>query len=299
MRTRKTILLSAIGLLACALALQTVLSRPAAIKLLKTAEKPDSIVVEKADGTKLTLYKDGGNWTVGEEKYPADQAEAGNLADAVETVKQLDVVSRGGDDARYGFGDGERMTVTAKKGGKVLRTITVGKAAATGQQTYARLDGAPENVLVSGNFKRLFGKAADDLRDKKIFGFKTADIAAVGVSGDKNYRIAKSGNAGEWSVAAPKEKLSLKLDKAKVEAWLSSVGTLKAEGFAPADAKPSGKPFGELSLDLGTRTATVTVLEETKDGKFVCSSSESPYLFILSEYAVKRFDKPLEELAAE
>jgi len=297
MRKRKLVLLTLIGALACAFVLQTVLSRPAAVRTLKLTEKPDGIVVEKADGSVLKLANDGGKWTVGDRAYPADQAEAGILADTVETIKILDTVSHSGDDARYDLSDDTRMTVTAKKGATVLRTLTVGKAAATGQQSYARIDGGKETQLVSGDFRRLFGKSEGDLRDKGIFAFKAGDFVAIGVSGTQNYRIVKSGDAGEWSVAAPKEQLATKLDKAKVEGWLTGIGTLKADSFADESIRKDGNPFSEFSFDLGNRTATVTVIQETKDGKFVCVSSESPYPFILSEYTVKRFDKPLAELA--
>ena len=297
MRKRKLVLLTAIGALACALILQMVLSRPAAVKILKLTEKPDVIVVNKTDGSALRLAKDGGKWTVGERAYPADQAEAGVLAAAIETIKILDTVSRSGDDARYDLSDDAKMTVTAKKGETVLRTLSVGKAAATGQQTYMRIDGGKETLLVSGDFRRLFGKQEGDLRDKNIFGFKAGDFSAIGVSGTQNYRIVKSGDAGEWSVATPKEQLATQLDKAKVEAWLTGIGTLKADSFADENIRKDGNPFSEFSFDLGNRTATVTVIQETKEGKFVCVSSESPYPFILSEYTLKRFEKPLSELA--
>jgi len=296
MRTRKTILLALIGVLACALVLQTVLSRPAAVKTLKLTEKPETIVVEKADGSVMKLAKDGGKWAVGERGYPADQTEAGILADAVETVKVLDSVSRSGDDARYDLTDDTKMTITAKKGETILRTLTGGKAAATGQQSYTRIDGGKEKLLVSGDFRRLFGKSEGDLRDKGIFAFKAGDFSAIDVSGAQNYRLVKSGDAGEWSVAAPKEQMATQLDKAKVEAWLTSIGTLKADSFADENTGKDGNPFSEFSFDLGNRTATMTVIQETKDGKFVCVSSESPYPFILSEYTVKRFEKPLAEL---
>jgi len=297
MRTRKIILLTLIGVLACALVLQTVLSRPAVVKTLKLTEKPDTIVVEKVDGSVLKLAKDGGKWTVGDRAYPADQTEAGILADAIETVKVLDSVSRSGDDARYDLAEDTKMTITAKKGNTVLRTLTVGKAAATGQQSYLKIDGAKETLLVSGDFRHLFGKSEGDLRDKDIFTFKAGDFSAIGVSGAQNYRLVKSGEAGEWSVAAPKEQIAIQLDKAKVEAWLSSIGTLKADSFADENIRKDGNPFSEFSFDLGNRTAILTVIQETKDGKFVCVSSESPYPFILSEYSVKRFEKPLAELA--
>ncbi len=297
MRKRKLVLIAAIVCLACTYILQTVLSRPAAVRTLKLTEIADTIVVEKADGSVLKLAKDGGAWTVGERAYPADQAEAGIIADTVSTIKILDSVSGGGDDVRYGLSDDTRMTVTAKKGDSVLRTLAVGKAAATGQQSYLRIDGGKETLLVSGDFKRLFGKSESDLRDKGIFSFKAGDFWAIGVTGAQNYRLVKTGETGEWSVASPKEQLATQLDKAKVEAWLTGIGTLKVDAFASESVEKDETPIEEISFDLGNRTATLTVIQETKEGKFICVSSESPYPFILSEYTVKRFEKPLAELS--
>jgi hypothetical protein len=296
MKTRKILLLAAIAVLGGAYALELALAGSESIKTLVLAEKPDSVLLDKGDGTSLLLSKDGDAWVVGDKKYPADAGVAAEIVKAVESVKILDSVSRDGDGERYGLSEKGGLAVTAKKGGKELRRLSVGKASATSQQSYVRLDGGKDVLLVSGNLKRTFDKKLDELRNKEIFSFKPGDLKAVAVSGKANYQLAKSGTPEAWKVAAPAADASLKPDQTKLDTWLSSVSTLRAEGFAPEAPLPAGKPVGELSLDLGSRRASLVVHAKAGEDKYLCSSSESPYPFYLSTYVVDRDFKPLYEL---
>lgn len=296
MKTRKMLLIAAVAALGCAYALVSAFSRPDSVKTLALSEKPDSIRIEARGGSPLVLSKDGDRWVVGEKKYPADASAVEALLEAAETVKVLDTVSSGGDDERYGLADGGNLVVKAMKGGAELRRLSVGKTASTSRQSYVRLDGASEVLLVSGDLNRAFGKKQDELRDKTVFEFDAKALKAIGASGRVGYLLAKSGSPETWKVAAPQSESSLKPDAEKMDAWLSSLSAINAEGFAPEGPPPAGKPVGELSFDLGSRKATLTVHAEAGEGKYLCSSSESPYLFYLSEYVVERGFKPLDEL---
>ena len=296
MKTRKILLLAAVAALGCVYALVSVYSRPDSVKTLTLSEKPDSILIEVKGGATLILSKDGDRWVVGEKKYPADVFAVDSLLKAVETVKVLDAVSSGGDDERYGLADGGHLVVKAGKGDKELRRLSVGKTASTSQQSYVRLDRSSEVLLVSGDLNRTFGKKQDELRDKAVFKFDTEKLTAIGVSGKASYLLAKSGSPETWKVAVPQADSGLKPDAEKMNVWISSLSSINAEGFAPEAPLPTEKPLGELSFDLGSRKAILTVHAETGEGKYLCSSSESPYLFYLSEYAVERCFKPLDEL---
>jgi len=296
MKTRKLLLLAAVAALGAAYALVSVFSRPDSIKTLALAEKPDSIQIEPRGGPSLLLAVDGDKWVVGEKKYAADAFAVDALLKAAESVKVLETVSSGGDDERYGLADGGNLVLTAKKGDKVLRRLAVGKTASTSRQTYVRLDGGSSVLLVSDDLNRTFGKKEDELRDRIVLKFETKDLKAIGTSGRTNYRLAKSGTPETWKVASPQADIDLKPDADKLDAWLSSLSSISAEGFAPEGPRPEGRPLGELSFDFGARRATLTVLSAAGEGRYLCSSSESPYLFHLSEYVVERCFKPLEDL---
>lgn len=290
MKTRKIILLSATAVLACAYALTLALSSGSSVKTFALSDKPDALVIEKGDGATLAFSLDGGNWVLGDRKYPTDAAELESALKAVEKIKALEPVSSGGDDERYGLG-ASAVSVIVKKGGKELRRIAVGKASATGQQSYVKIDGGSSVFLVSGNFKRMFDKTADNFRDRRIFDLKTADVTAIELIGKENYRLNRT--ADGWS-SVP----AAKMDKAKVDQWLSSIATLKAEGFPAEGTQPAGKPLGSIRFTVGGKTAALTVLAQD-GGKYVCSSSESPYAFYIPEYALERYNKPLKELTAQ
>lgn len=299
MMKRKIVLLTALAALSAAWGLQLFLSRGDSVRIVKLSDKPDSILIEKADGTSILAVKDGGNWVLTDAKYPADAAEAENLSAALESIKVLDTVSRGGDDERYGFEGSAAVAVTAKKGGTVVRQLRIGKAAMTGQQSYAKLDGGAETLLVSGNLGRVFGKNLDQLRDKRIAAFKQEEAVAVSVAGEQPFRLSRAGERNEWTVVAPRESAGTKLDQQALSAWIGALGSLKAERFAEEGPAPGARPLGEIAVDLGTRTATVALYGKSADGSYLCLSSESPYPFLLSQAGIGLYQRRLEDLAAK
>jgi hypothetical protein len=123
------------------------------------------------------------------------------------------------------------------------------------------------------------------------------DIAAVSVRGEANYDLVKEGEPAAWKISSSAP--GAKVDPAKIDAWLAGISTLRAQDFAPEGSQPAGKPFGSLSLKVGSREATLTVLTKADDSKYLCASSENPYRFYLSTYDVQRYLKPLSDLAAK
>ncbi|MFA6505771.1 MAG: DUF4340 domain-containing protein [Treponemataceae bacterium] len=297
MKTRKILLLAAVAILGCAYALELVFTNANPVKTFTLTEKPDSLLIEKGDGTKLLISKDGDRWLVGDKKYSGDTQAIETLVKSISAVKILDSVSSGADVERFGLGDGEKLAVSAKSGNKELRRLAIGKASPTSQQSYIHVDGGKEVLLVSGNLKRDFGKAPDEFRDKAIFSFKNDEIAAISVSGKENYTLSKGGKPEAWSVSSLEK--GLKADKERLDAWLSSIATLRAESYAPDDALPTEKPLGVAVFKLASREATVRIYRKEGESKYLCSSTESPYPFYLSVYTAERYLKPLSELTTK
>lgn len=180
MKNRKTILLTAIGVLAAIYALQTVLSSRSPVKLLKLKEKPDVILIEK-EGKQIKLTMEGGLWYLGDDKKPADDNKAAELVEAVTSIKVLASVSHSSSDAelnRYGLSDGQTIKVSANKGEKPLRSIVIGKNASSESQTFIQLDGSSETVLAGGSIRSAFTVDEESLK------LKVQENAPDGASAD-------------------------------------------------------------------------------------------------------------------
>ena len=166
MKTRKIILLSAIGVLAAVYALQLIYQGKNKVRDDVLKRKADTIQVAYKNGTGYTLRKDADTWRL-DGGREADSYAAGRISDAVQTVKILGKVSAGTDAQRFGFDDQTALTVTASENGSVIRTIRIGKAAGTAMQTYILLDDSQEVLLASGDLNGIFGKTEEELAAKK------------------------------------------------------------------------------------------------------------------------------------
>lgn len=168
MKTRKIILLTSIAVLAVIYAVQLAVSSRSPIKTFKLKEKPDAITITFSD-KEIKLSMEGGLWYIGDEKIPADDKKILDLSDAVGTIKVLGTVSRFSSEnelTRYGLNDGQTIKVTAFKGEKELRRITIGKDASSSSQTYIQLDASSDTLLASGSLRTTFDVEEDSLKLK-------------------------------------------------------------------------------------------------------------------------------------
>lgn len=294
MKQRKALLLSAAAVLGCVLALQIAFGGTGKVRTAEFSGDPDAISI-KSGGTELALRRDGGRWTIGERAYPADEGRVAALIEAARKVSVLEKVSSGGDGDRFGLAEGGSTVVALSAAGKELRKIEIGKAASAARQTYVRLDGAAEVLLVSGDLKQTFGTTEDALRDKKIFDLKPEAVSGVSVRGAESFGIEKTGNPAAWNLVFPSPGANRALDGAKVDSWIAQLASLRADSFAPEGSIPAGEPLATVSLKESGGETSLTL--HAKEGeKYLCSSSANPYPFYLAAYAAERFLKPLEEL---
>ena len=143
---------------------------------LKLKDGFDKLTVQKGgvqgENSPMTVFeKSGEEWLVRQvvsEDVPAENFKADlNTCTRIEAflnkINVVSVVSRSGDDERYGFGENS-IFITASRNGKVVRKIEIGKNAISGQQVYCRLDGSKEIVLVSGDMRQVFERDFDSFK---------------------------------------------------------------------------------------------------------------------------------------
>lgn len=314
MKTRKIVLLSAIAALLCVYVVQLATSARGAVRDIKLADKPDTIVIEQG-GSSVTLVQDSGEWVMGDRKYPADSGAAKEIADAVSDVKVLETVAKTGDEsalARYGLDAGKTITVKALKGGKELRSLTLGKEASTASQTYLTLNGGRDIYLAAGSLRGVFGKSADELRSAVVYDLKYDDVSAVRVSSPQgDWALQKAGSPAVWALAPragaePGAAAAVALDADKAAAWVKSITSLSVGSWLDDGvALPAAKPT-TIAITAGGKDITVAIYpaagggkgkDKDKDQKFLCTSSATPYKFSLAAYSAQQFMTKLSELA--
>ncbi len=292
MNTRKIALLGAIVVLGALFGLESLMSGRSSVTELVMKDRPDSLRIEKGDGTIIMLNLKNDAWVAGDQGYKTDDSKLDAMIKALSSVKRLDLVSSGGDDERYGFQDPDRLTVIAQRGETELRRIEIGKTSSSTRQTYVRLDGGKAVLLVAGNLKQTFGLTLDALRDKLVFTLKAADVTAVRSEGSDAYSLVK-GADGSWSASGTGE---TKLDTAKVSSFLAGIERVQAASFAPEDSKLPAESLAALTFTAGPSKLTMTIYPKAEGDHYLCVSSESQYPFYLSSYEAERFMKSLSDL---
>lgn len=293
--TRKAALCAAIAVLAAVYTLQLVLGAPDTVRVESLADAPDAIEIARPGMATLKLSESGGKWLIGDKGYPADVARVEAMTKALGTVKILGRVSGDAESGEYGLGESERLLVTAWKGGKKIRSLTVGKNAVTAQQSYVQLDEGSDVLLVSGALKAVFNRDEDSLREKTIWTLTADALSRVSVPGGKAWAIEKSGEPPAWAFAAGSS-VTGELDAEKAVSWVSGLLSIKAAGFVPGDAAPPSALLGRVVLTAGGKEYSIAVHEKGDDGKYVCSSSESPYAFYLTSATAEKFLKGAADL---
>jgi hypothetical protein len=306
MKPRKIVLLSAIAVLIVLLVVQILTPPRGSVREMKLSEAPDTIVITHgADSVTLAL-KDG-SWVVGDAQYPADASTAQRIAASVEAIKVLDTVAKTGDDAvlaRYGLDAANAITVKALKGGKELRTLVVGKDAPTASQTYIRLQGGREIYLASGTLRTTFGVNVDGLRSRVVYSVKYDDISKIAVSGPAgSWTLEKVGSPAAWSLTSDgkqrsAEGISLSIDPDKAAAWVKGLAELTADSWLADDASLPKVAPTTVTLGLGDHEVSVSIYPSGSghDVKYLCTSSATPYKFVMGSYEAGVFLKPLADL---
>lgn len=314
MSGRKITLLAAIAGLSVILAVQIFVGGKDSVKTIALAEGNaiDSISIARADGSIVSLAKDGDSWFVGEAKYPADKNAVEGMVSAIGEIKVIDAVSRSGDLERYGLDGAACVTITASRAGKVVRTLVAGKNATAPGQSYALIDGSKDVSLVSGSMKDTFDRDAESLRNKTIWSIAREGITRIEAEGsakDRSFIVAKAGDPAAWQMAAPESAKALAIDGAKADSFALSLSSIVADSYAPDGTALPDKPVARFVVQGTGKQYTLTIgakvggsgegaagANNAADAKYLCSSSETPYAFYMTASITERLLAPYTSL---
>lgn len=292
LKVRKIVLLALIPVLLCIYILQVVSGNRNTVKYLTLEEEADTVLITKGDGTEIKVFKEGDAWFAGDKKYPVDESTAKTLVSEISSLKLLETVSSSAaDKARYGLDDAAAVTAALYKDGKLLRTVGVGKASPTAQQTYITVDGGKDIYLSSGAITSDFAKSIDDIRSKIVYSLDVAKVTAATATtpGDGAVSVFRNSDDNSW----------LGGDSSKVSSWISNITSLNAQSWASENTVLPPEAAGSVTLTAEGRTITVNVYTTDDESKYICTCYETPYPFYLSSYSAEKYIKTAADFMTE
>ena len=305
MKTRKIVLIAADLLLLVVGIVQIILASRNTVKNFTFSEEPDSILIEKYDGT-LNLAKDGDKWLINSEKYEATLSAVDTMVEYAKDIVALDKVAKLSNDAaiaKYEFDADNAIKVTVSAGGKELRTFTLGKDATTGIQCYATVNGENDVYLVDGDYRNVYDKTVDQLRSKTVYSVEAVDISSVTVTpaGQSTWTVSRHGDAEDlvWSVSGS----NITLDSMKAADWLNSFNALTTTKWYGKTDDLGGEPYTSVEVGVTGKAIKLDIYIVPENPEiegdtdlYYAKCSESPYWFEIPSYNMAKYQKTPEDL---
>lgn len=292
MKTRKIVLLSLIAVLLCIYVIQLATENIGSVKEITFDGEPDRIVLESVANGKIILTKKGETWYLGDNgQYETQESEVNILTDALKGFSVLQSVSKGGDEVLYGLDDDAKISMTAYAGNEIICQFDIGKDSSTSLQSYIRMAGEKEILLVSDAYNSVFNVTMDDVRTKNVYYFDPSEItsALLSKSGEPDIMMSRAedgtwvGNFGQMTSEG-------------IESWISTIAILNTASWLPDNWKPSVAPVGFIYFKIGDEQVMNTIYPvEGETDTYIGGSTACPYYFYMSSYTTEKFLKTADD----
>jgi hypothetical protein len=283
-------------------------------------ELPRLPVVAKTDITKIEIAKKGaavelnkqnGGWNIGTQGYPADEDKVTNMLGIIENFALTAMVSESRDYSRYQLDDENKITVKAWSGERIRRDFDIGKPAPSYRHTFVRLKGNDCVYHARENLRHAFDLSVEDLRDKQVLAFDTADIQEIQLV--KNGRSLVCTRSATPSAAdresavknsLPKEEAVWenaeggRCDEAKLNRLIATLSKLRCERYINVlNTEDLYDPIYRIELK-GTKGYHLSFFAKTESDQkgYPAVSSENNYPFLLSERITQSLMKDPQEI---
>lgn len=277
------------------------------------ADQVTKIEIATADQA-VQLVREGENWLVGENRYPADASKVSDILAVLEDLQLTALASEAKAYTRYDLTDDKKISVRAWIGDRLVREMAIGKAADTYQHTFVRIGESTNVYHALNNFRRTFDETQDDLRDKTALSFDASDITGIAiVSGEKTLslsleqvqaEIADTENPEADAPAQPetvwKASDGSTEDTDTIQRLLSQLAYLNCSSYLDGKQKADfTAPSCTITLK-GTQDYSLSLFEGAASYEGCPGiSSHNDYPFILGETVYNRLNESLEKLLEE
>ena len=260
--------------------------------------KSDEIIITRPSGT-IKLYVKEGKWVINDEAFPADEKAVADVEKQFKDIRLSDLISKKGFYNKYDLTPDRYSEIIFKKGEAVFRKFKLGKKSSTGRHTFVRVDDRPEIYLAEGTFDQVLNKTLDDYRDKNVVSIKKDSVSEVTIEylGSRLALVReKKGGAGRDKTAAKKSAAekwvitgqeTVPVDAVKVDAILAGLDPLRAASFLEIQKETLSQRVCGIQIKAGKKEIAVAIYK--KDNKFIATSSENQFVYVLDNWAAERF----------
>jgi hypothetical protein len=273
------------------------------ITSLKITKGKDIIELKKADD----------RWLIQPEKFTADKGKIDAMLKIIKDFTVTALVSETPSDQRYELDPEKRISVTAAKEDKVLRSFDIGKPAPSGRHTFVKLPDDKKVYHAGENFKNTFDQTRDQLRDKTVLTVDRNNVQQVDIKDKDNKALLslkqvpetpapgvekKADDAKAKSPALPdkpvvpvpamvwKDAGGKPVNESDMNNLFNNLSRLQCQSFITGKTKADfTKPLYTVTL-TGAKTVTLSIFEKLskEDESYPAISSENDYPFMLPAY---------------
>jgi hypothetical protein len=265
-------------------------------------EQVKKIVVKKSSTTTTLENRDNLWYLLDKEAYPADPTIVDGVIKKIQGFKKINLASRKKDKHSL-FEVKEGMGVEVSLFGpekKELARFLIGKTGPDFLSTYIRKADSDDVYLYDDYLRGDFDKQANNWRDKTILAFDPNEVVTLTISKlkEKEKIALTKDTQGNWQLEEPISSLA---ENSPIEKILTTLGNLKATGFADEEKefKDSGidDPTYQITVRLKDNRKKTLLVGNTKErGQYYAKNDEKKYLFLLDYNIVERLAPKIKDL---
>lgn len=267
----------------------------------------------------ISLNKTDDDWTIGEQKYPADRAKVSRMLTAISDLSLTAMMSESEDYVRYDLSDKNKISVKAWAGTTPERNFDIGKVGPSFRHTFVKLAGDTNVYQAQNNFRTAFEQGVEDLRDKVVLSFAASDIQEIRLTkGTETMTLARheaplaetetgekeEGDTTKETSSPLKAKMVWQTNdgstaaSAKVDELLAAVSQLACEKYITDHVTADFKdPIYTLELEeQKVHRLSIFAKQTESNTSYPAVSSDSPYPFFLAEWKAKQLMPTFEDL---
>ncbi len=273
------------------------------------------ILIENSKG-KISLSIDKKKWSLEPEGFPVLEDKVNKMIDLISEADLSDLISRAEKYEKYGLGEKSRTIIKAFGDKNELRELMSGNSAESGNRTFVKLKKDKIIYQARGNYKSVFDIEKNDIIDKKIYGFSSADIVELIIEKEgivSNYikmdetALSKKEIKRDKKIIKPEKADSSqkpvkmvwvnKADKAKVNekeinSFISNNSNINCEKFIKKNDKLDEKGFVSITfIDKTKKSYTLNLFHnKTLDKEIFVLSNNSKFLFSLNKKDLEKIN---------
>lgn len=282
------------------------------IPKIKSFDTADEIIIAKSS-KQIKLYKKDDKWFIDEQAYPADKHILEKFEKDLKELDITDFITKEPYLAKYELNPEKAVRVTASSKGKIQRDVLIGKASPTFRSAYIKFTDDPRVYLASGNLSDTFNKSVGDLREKQIYKVERDEIVYFEllyggklsfekkieeIEEEADSQDTKENDKQEEKKTTKvetwicREYRNTAIDKNKVDSFVTSFGTINADSYPDVKKKEVKELVCLIKAKAYNKDIELRIHKKDKEN-YLCTSSESPYVFTLREGDAKKFFKKL------